>query len=159
MADRWGTLGQQSIGHGDKVWGRSVQSDVFYRARGWRPPIKSGAKNKIAMMPASTKRRSREESGVSSTAVFFAASAIKLKRRNLTKTCYRMNIFLLWGKTLAYQLIVLLQVLFLLSNVCPSALKLHVARHLELGAARAEPRHIARHGLACPRQVSLGLSR
>ena len=39
MAGRWGILGQQSIGHGDKVWGRSVQSDVFYRARGWRPAI------------------------------------------------------------------------------------------------------------------------
>ena len=39
MADRWGTLGQQSNGHGGKVRGRSVQSDVFYRARKWRPPI------------------------------------------------------------------------------------------------------------------------
>ena len=39
MADRWGALGQQSNGHGGKVRGRSVQSDVFYRARKWRPPI------------------------------------------------------------------------------------------------------------------------
>ena len=39
MAGRWCTLGQQSIDHGDKVWGRSVQSDVFYRARGWRPTL------------------------------------------------------------------------------------------------------------------------
>ena len=39
MAGRWGALGQQSIGHGDKVRGRSVQGGVFYRSRGWRPQI------------------------------------------------------------------------------------------------------------------------
>ena len=39
MAGRWDALGQQSIGNGGKVRGRSVQTGVFYCAYEWRPPI------------------------------------------------------------------------------------------------------------------------
>ena len=39
MDDRWGAFRQQSIGHGGKVRGRSVQSAMFYHAFERCPPI------------------------------------------------------------------------------------------------------------------------